>query len=119
MIDKETLIGLLIETIAHWDENVETFNELEEDEDQPAWFYDECSADTCSLCGYKHKYRIKCEDFCPLYNHTNSCCAEWENLSDKIVRDEGTATLSDVEAMRNRIQRELDKITADVRSVVN
>ena len=120
MIDKETLIGLLIEGLAHWDENVESFKGLEGKESQFTWFIDNCYSINCSLCCYKDEYDIEhCSDFCPLDDGDDDsdgeytpCCVEWQDLADKCTI--GTATIEDVEAMRNRIQRELDKITADV-----
>ena len=38
MIDKETLIGLLVEGLAHWNENVESFKKLGEEDSQDVWF---------------------------------------------------------------------------------
>jgi len=111
MIDKETLIGLLIETLTHWDENVERFKNIGEGASQLDWFDRNCYADECALCGYKAEYDIeRCSDFCPLDDRTGSCSVEWKNLAKKC--DKEKATIEDVEAMRNRIQRELDKITA-------
>ena len=122
MVDKGTLIGLLIETIAHWDDNIESFKELGEEDSQDVWFTNNCYAGDCSLCRYKKENDIeRCGDFCPLDDERdeddgdyedNLCCVEWSNLHDKIKGlEDGTATIEDVEAMRNRIQRELDKIT--------
>ena len=111
MIDKETLIGLLIETLDHWDENIETFRELDEEDSQDDWYHENCYGEKCSLCSYKGNHDIKyCSEFCPL--DAGNCCIEWQNLHSECRT--GSATIEDVEAMRNRIQRELDKLTADV-----
>ena len=115
MIDKETLIGLLIETLAHWDDNIETFKKLGELESQFTWFIDNCYSRNCPLCLYKKEYDFgHCSDFCPLDDSdgdwNTSCCVEWQDLVKKCTT--GTATIEDVEAMRNRIHRELDKVTA-------
>ena len=125
MIDKETLIGLLIETLTHWDDNIESFKERREGIFQFVWFYDNCYSANCALCLYKKENDIEhCGDFCPLDDERDDdddgdyededdpCCVEWQDLADKCTI--GTATIADVEAMRNRIQRELDKVTTDV-----
>jgi len=94
MIDKETLIGLLEETLAHWDENVETFKGLGKEDSQDVWFGVNCYADDCELCLYRRSNSIEsCADFCPLDddmtndngNHQDgTCCIEWGNLLEKL-----------------------------------
>ena len=123
MIDKETLIGLLIKTLAHWDDNIETFKKLGELESQFDWFWVNGYSLNCALCLYKKEGDIEfCADFCPLDDSGDeddgnctgdTCCVEWQNLLTKCMGGP-PATIEDVEAMRNRIHRELDKVTTGV-----
>lgn len=78
----------------------------------PKWFYKYCWGDTCALCAWKRKTYPKASTCakCPLSAGNDEgpeCCAEWQAARGADLY--GELTIAHLEAIQNRIGREMTK----------
>jgi hypothetical protein len=112
MPTKRQIKAALKKSLKHWNNNLEYCPKpitvgysptLSTKEMNANWFKDHANNKVCALC----QLFSYCDD-CPLFNvKTDKCCTQFMNLMKKGYS--GGDIKRNVRAVRDRIQRELDK----------